>query len=266
MRNCILISSILVLTAGLNAAPTAAIAPDMGCIPDSRGRVVECSGDTTQENTGLRPVGKEIGSRLPDYVVFPAIRTNPDGSQCLYSWNFSYGDLSRDLVAETARHDWEVVAPQYPMCPGESSTGVDPIVYVISFWQDIPLPKPAPSIAPGWAITGKTAYLETHGERQHDYSRGTPFGPLALTATGQYTVDWGDGETTGPYDVEGGAWPDGQITHTYINVGHYDIVVTENWSSTWHLGGENGTLTGLETEGGIDNFRVEQIQAVVGGG
>jgi len=165
-----------------------------------------------------------------------------------------------------ARELWELYLGSSPPCPDAPGVpAVSPRVLAIGFWQDIPLPKPAPSIAPGWAITGKTAYLETHGERQHDYSRDTPFGALNLTAAGHYYVDWGDGATTGPYDMEGGAWPDGQITHTYIDVGHYNVVVTEKWSSTWHLGGENGTLTGLETEGGIDNFRVEQIQAVVSG-
>jgi len=167
---------------------------------------------------------------------------------------------------EFARELWDEFLTNGHMCPGQPGVPVvSPRVLAVSFWQDIPLPKPGPSIAPGWAITGKTAFLETHGERQHEYSRDTPFGSLGLTATGQYYVDWGDGDTTGPFDVEGGAWPDGQITHTYINVGHYNIVVTEKWSSTWHLGNESGDLTGLETEGGIANFRVEQVQAVVTG-
>ncbi len=159
-------------------------------------------------------------------------------------------------------------AGQYTPCPGQPATAIDPVVYAVQFWQDIPLPTPAPSIAPGWAITGKYAYLETHGQRQHTFTRDTPFGPLVLMATGEYLVDWGDGEQTGPYDIEGGPWPDGQITHTYINVGTYDVVVTEQWSATWRLGGETGTLTGLSTEGRIEDFRVEQVQAVVsmGGG
>ncbi len=42
-------------------------------------------------------------------------------------------------------------------------------------------------------------------------------------------------------------------------------MVTEKWSSTWHLGNESGDLSGLETEGVIDKFRVEQVQAVISG-
>jgi len=40
--------------------------------------------------------------------------------------------------------------------------------------------------------------------------------------------------------------------------------VTEKWSATWRLGGKSGTLRTLQTTGRIDNFPVEQIQAVIG--
>jgi len=67
----------------------------------------------------------------------------------------------------------------------------------------VPLPRPQPHIAPGWAITGKLAYLETRGELTHTYSQGTPIGPMEITARGRYYVDWGDGTTTGPHEGEG---------------------------------------------------------------
>ena len=82
-------------------------------------------------------------------------------------------------------------------------------------------------------------------------------------ATGKYYVDWGDGTTTGPHSVEGGPWPDGQITHEYIHIGAYDVVVTERWTATWSFGSESGTLDELRTVGRIDDFPVQQIQAVV---
>lgn len=132
------------------------------------------------------------------------------------------------------------------------------------YWERVPLPKPAPVIAPGRAITGKLAYLETRGEVTRTYTNDTTFGPLEIVAKGSYMVDWGDGETTGPYAVEGKPWPDGQITHDYLKVGSYDIVVTERWTATWRLGGERGTLRALQTTGRIDDFPVEQIQAVIG--
>ena len=130
-------------------------------------------------------------------------------------------------------------------------------------WEDVPLPKPAPHIAPGWAITGKLAYLETHGNLRHVYNNSTPLGPLQIVATGAYYVDWGDGETSGPHSTEGESWPDGQITHNYIWAGEYDVVVTERWTATWSLGGQSGVLRELRTVGGIDDFQVRQVQAVI---
>ncbi|MGI8984962.1 MAG: hypothetical protein ACR2HM_10620 [Acidimicrobiales bacterium] len=129
--------------------------------------------------------------------------------------------------------------------------------------QRVQLPKPQPSIAPGRAITGKTSYLETKGRVSFTYTEDTVFGPLQITARGSYGVAWGDGETSGPHAFEGQPWPGGQITHEYVNVGSYDIVVTEKWTATWSLDGESGILRSLQTTGRIDDFPVQQIQAVI---
>ena len=138
-----------------------------------------------------------------------------------------------------------------------------PAELAVQFWRELPLPSPQPHIAPGRAITGKTAYLETRGQTRRVFGQDTPLGRLELTATGTYYVDWGDGTTTGPHDTEGGPWPDGKITHTYVDVGRYDVVVTERWSATWTLGGAGGDLSGLRTTGRIEDFPVEQVQAVI---
>jgi hypothetical protein len=130
-------------------------------------------------------------------------------------------------------------------------------------FRDVPLPWPQPHIQPGRAITGKFAFLETRGQTSHIFNlEDTPFGPLRIVATGKYYVDWGDGTTTGPHSQEGAPWPDGRITHEYLRVGKYDVVVTERWTATWHFGAESGTLTELRTTGRIEDFPVEQIQAV----
>lgn len=154
-----------------------------------------------------------------------------------------------------------------PACPATQGGGggqppPSPAELALEFWHEVPLPQPQPSIAPGRAITGKPAFLETRGERRAVFTRDTPNGPLSIEATGVYYVDWGDGTTGGPYPFEGGPWPDGKITHEYIDVGSYDVVVTERWSATWRLGGESGTLEELRTSGTIDDFPVEQVQAV----
>jgi len=108
------------------------------------------------------------------------------------------------------------------------------------------------------------AFLETNGEVGHTYTTGTVLGQLDIVARGAYIIDWGDGSTSGPHDSEGRPWPNGTITHDYLGVGSYDIVVTERWTATWRLGGESGVLRTLQTTGRIDDFPVEQIQAVIG--
>jgi hypothetical protein len=134
----------------------------------------------------------------------------------------------------------------------------------VRYWKEVLLPEPSPYIAPGRAITGMYAYLETRGTTTHTFTEpNTPFGPLTIVATGRYFVDWGDGTHTGPHSSEGGPWPDGEIKHEYLNVGTYDVVVIERWTATWSFGTEAGTLEELRTVGHIEDFPVQQIQAVV---
>jgi len=154
--------------------------------------------------------------------------------------------------------------PEQPRLPGQPTPIETRAMVAARIWERVPLPKPLPSIAPGRAITGKLAYFETRGETAHTYTNDTVFGPLQIVARGSYTVAWGDGETTGPHSFEGMPWPAGQITHDYLKVGAYDIVVTEKWTATWRLDGESGVLRTLQTTGRIEDFPVEQIQAVIG--
>lgn len=125
------------------------------------------------------------------------------------------------------------------------------------------LAKPAPYIAPGRAITGKFAYLETRGSTTHTFTEpDTPFGPLQIVARGAYYVDWGYCTNPGPHSAEGGRWRDGQITHEYLRIGAYEVVVTERWTAAWSFGSASGSLNELRTIGRIDD-PVQQIQAVV---
>ena len=144
---------------------------------------------------------------------------------------------------------------------------MDQAAFAVQFWKTIPLPVPRPAVPPGYAVTGKTAYLVTHGTTSPPpYTDKTPLGPLTITATGSYLVDWGDSYAPGwqgPYPTEGQPWPDGRITHTYDYVGRYTITVREQWTAAWHLAGLTGTLTGLQTTATIADFEVEQLQAVI---
>jgi hypothetical protein len=131
------------------------------------------------------------------------------------------------------------------------------------------LPVPRPSIPPGYAITGKIAYLVTHGTvAPARYQRNTPLGILTITARGSYLVDWGDGTLptwTGPYHEEGGPYPNGRIFHTYDNTGTVTVTVREAWTASWALGPASGVLAALQTTATVAGFPVRQLQAVITG-
>lgn len=164
---------------------------------------------------------------------------------------------------------------RYPNCPatiGPAPPVLNPQTIAVHFWQTIPLPVPRPDVPPGYAITGKTAYLVTNGTTQPaPFTEHTPLGALTIRASGAYTVDWGDRDQNtgtpsrpaGPYPFEGRPYPDGRITHVYDVAGTYTITVTETWAATWSLAGAQGTLAGLRTTATIAGFRAEQLQAVL---
>jgi hypothetical protein len=144
---------------------------------------------------------------------------------------------------------------------------IDPASVAVQFWRTIPLPVPHPSIPPGYAITGKLAYLVTDGTlAPARYQRRTPLGTLTITARGSYLVDWGDGTLpawTGPYRVEGGPYPNGLISHNYDDTGTVTVIVREVWTATWALGRANGVLAALQTAATLADFPVTQLQAVI---
>ena len=139
-----------------------------------------------------------------------------------------------------------------------------PGIEAARFWQTMPLPDPVPRIHPGRALVGWGTYLETGGQEVVEANGSTPFGPLAITATRTVTVDWDDGpgSVTGPHTGVGGPWPDGDITWVYGHSGLRDISVTQTWTADWSIGANTGTFTGRGTTATIDDFPVDQIQAV----
>lgn len=244
--------------------------PSNGCATNG-GPTYRCQAAATFTLPGVATPGSSAaasgsGSQV-QWVPYERLMTGPDGKTCKTTGYRAVppgGDVA--LAGIDNRGAFDITRTDYPDCPPDPARPAEPEsprTYAVRFWQEIPLPVPNPKIAPGRAITGKLAYLETRGEMRHSYATDTPVGPLRIEATGEYHVDWGDGSTTGPYTVEGHAWPDGEITHQYIDVGNYDVVVTERWTATWTLGAASGRLTELRTVGRIDNFPVQQIQAVI---
>jgi len=197
---------------------------------------------------------------------FPHLVTRPDGTSCE---GVEYRPVPVDtpppntmwMQTSTVSESGNSVLSPCP--PAEAAAQASAAAIAVRGWQEVSLPVPRPYIAPGRAITGKLAYLETRGVTSYEYSKPTEVGTLEILATAKYTVDWGDGETSWPYSIESKPWPDGEITHDYINVGTYDVALTEHWTATWHLGPWSGSLAELRTIGRIDNFPVQQIQAVI---
>jgi hypothetical protein len=232
-------------------------------------------------SSGTTSLASSSGSGpVTRYVPYNRLSTGPDGQPCAATGYVAEGTTPPDerLLVDPNPRETNIplygsdlrILETYPPCPDQPRAPGQPApvetrsMVAARYWERIPLPKPQPSIAPGRAITGKLAYLETRGEIIHTYTNDTVFGPLQIVATGSYTVTWGDGETSGPHSIEGRPWPGGQITHEYLKIGAYNIVVTEKWTAHWSLDGESGTLRTLQTTGAINNFPVEQIQAVIG--
>ena len=247
------------------------------CAGADSGGAMDCgrkdtgSAQTTAVRTGLS--GPSSSANI-QYTPYDRLIAGPDGQGCVTTGYAEEGvtptdGVRTDLVTQNVL-DIHGLPLEYPPCPerprapGQPAPVETPSMVARRHWERVPLPIPQPKIAPGRAITGKPAYLETKGAVSHTYTNDTVFGPLFIVATGSYVVDWGDGTTSGPHSFEGKEWPDGQITHEYINVGSYDVVVTERWTATWRLGGESGVLRTLQTTGRIDDFPVQQIQAVIG--
>ncbi len=177
-------------------------------------------------------------------------------------------DTAQDLAVLAAYTLVHIaVCPPSPQAPSAPVQVVDPTTIAVNFWKTIPLPVPDPTVPPGYALAGKVAYLVTGGTIDPaPYVDNTPLGALTVKATGQYLVNWGDSSQptwAGPYDFEGLAYPNGQITHVYENSGIYSITVREDWSASWSLAGSTGIVSGLATSATIRNFVVKQLQTIL---
>jgi hypothetical protein len=204
------------------------------------------------------------GASKPVYSAkAPVLGVAPDGTTCVGSERSTFATPQEAAAFGNAQEvRWGLLLSQYGLCPGAELPEADPAVLAEVFWGEVLLPKPVPRIEPGWAMTGRLAYLETQAPLTQTFTRDTPLGPLTITATGEFLVDWGDGTRTGPHGTAGGPWPDGRITHGYVTAGAVDVVLTERWRATWTLGARSGTLTALSTEGVLTDLPVREVQAV----
>jgi hypothetical protein len=268
LRRAVL-SSLLVLTemtAGFStAAPALAQANLADCTLSRYGNAYNCRNGfiiyIDGVPGGVQDDGKPTWKPPEGWVRVGILRADPNPFGVCYTYQWVAPGTEPQYPAGTFDP-----ANNYPPCtPQGGAAARSPAQIAALAWQQVSLPTPQPRIAPGRAIVGKDAFLETRGQLQFTHTEPTPLGELRIDAIGRYHVDWGDGEQSGPHSIEGKPWPDGEIKHEYQRVGTYDVVITERWTATWQLGGEGGSLLGGQTSGRIDDFPVQQIQAVIVG-
>lgn len=216
--------------------------------------------------TGSGGSGGGTGAAPTGWIVFAEVRVDPaTGGRCVRIGNRPGDPNSSEAFAGEARaFD---LAGRFPTCPGSAPAPAVPSTAAIAeqLWRDrMDLPPPAPTIAPGWAITGKAAHLEIGGARSTTRTFDVLGTVVTVTATATtYDVDWGDGTVSRRVTSRGGPWPSGDVRHVWTRAGRHDVVVTEHWTGTWSTATERGAVRGtLATSGRIDAFEVRDVQAV----
>ena len=233
--------------------------PSGACDSTQYGAAILCGGQFVVQQPG-QPAPPPTAPPTTSQFLVEYIANGPAGP-CV-----AFGPPQGMVIERVMQYLGTVTLPPCPRGHANPPP-INPAALAIAFWKTIPLPVPRPSIPPGYAITGKPAYLVTNGQTAPaPYVFNTPIGQLRIDAHGEYSVDWGDGSSpawTGPYGSEGQAWPQGGIAHTYDYVGNYSVAIDESWSATWSLAGDSGRLGGLRTTAMIPGFPVQQVQAVI---
>lgn len=216
------------------------------------------------------------GARRPIELITAMSRT-PETGPCTILATPTSGPGQRELAFQQALGNineafdfilptgvlnriWANILANAPGCPG-----VTPEQVAFAFLREIVPPGPDPWIAPGFALSGKRAFLETRAPLSVPQAHPTPMGTLEVTLKAtSFEVDWGDGSGSdqGPFAAPGQPWPDGTARHTYTDVNRYDVVVTQSWDAQWRLAGQAGVLRGLTSIDRLEDFEVRQLQAV----
>ena len=131
------------------------------------------------------------------------------------------------------------------------------------------LPPPGLTVAPGYAVTGLTAYLQIAAHAPWTTAFADPIRvdsiSVSCAATG-FDVDWGDGAHTTTSST-GGPYPTGDVTHVYQQASTgLSLGVTEHWSCAWSdRVGDAGTIAGLASVGHL-TLEIREIQTPTASG
>ena len=133
------------------------------------------------------------------------------------------------------------------------------VVEAIQTW----LPLPEPVLDPGWALTGLPSYLEIGAEATFEDVVLADELPVEVVfdAWATYRVDWGDGTVT-EHQSPGGAYPDGDITHTYTDAIDRTVTVTPVWNVSAQAPGQTFEFDGIELVASSVDLPVRELQSV----
>jgi len=269
MRKLLITAVLIIAVAAVGAEPAQAGEQQCGARRDRLGNAlqVNCTDDGgAAPEPGTR--GGPAEPRIPTYVI----GFDDTGAPCIEQSStplsqYQGGTLAEDEATQHAAAEVErLFQLGFVPCPGVEIQPITPELFARNYLRTVVLPVPAPQIRPGRMLVGLEAFLETGSPITYQLTEAaTPFGPATFDFTSTVTVDWGDGDTTGPVATAGGPYPDGDLTHVYIYDGAYDVVVTQDWTATWTIGPESGTVGGLQTQGTLTDFPVEEREAVIVG-
>ena len=241
-------------------------------------------------NPGHTTTGIEPWTPPPGYLWFVwwEATVDTDGDDCKYvmgAWLLPPDGAEITRLSNATINSMEMArgAP-IPLCDSLADiAGPPPVPSAEVLWDAISatLPRPDPLwLAPGEALTGLPAWLETNRALRHTVPPAglatMPGGLVSVDATATFTIDWGDpfaDPDRQVYEREGIAFdpddpdhPDG-IRHTYTTVpdsGAVTITVADDWTVTFEdRWGRSDTLTGTITTS--TTVPVTERQAVIVG-
>lgn len=224
------------------------------------------------------------------WVAQPILSVHPDGDNdglCRgWRWVAAETDSQATDLRDSGRDAYELIwqeliryeAPDArpdvdcPAAPGEQV----PLVALRDTVRALvtgQLPRPRPSIPPGYALTGMPAYLVTGDDHvlTYDADHSVQVGPfwfeLGITATGRTIVDWGDGSEPVVAHEPGRPYPDGRVHHTYRDRGRVEVTTTDDWTVMFTATEPSGatltdTIGATLTDVVLDDFPVQTYRAV----
>ena len=211
----------------------------------------EASGSSPGSDTSPDTAGGSGGNEEPGFEqAIWLFRVG--GQECWRTVSVAVGTTPVDIPAGTP-----------PCDPAVAADPITPAEWVVIYVETTAPARPIPGFVPPYGITGEPMYLVTEAPITWVHETAdTPFGPLTIVGEATVVVDWGTGEEPLRYAAAGEAWPDGELVHTWTEVGDYDITVTYEWTLDWSFASDSGQLPLPHTET-ISAYPVTELQPVI---